>query len=178
MNIVHTLESIEDCSNSIFLAGPTHRVREGQTKFNRSWRSDAIGIFNNLCFSGTLFIPEWKDNVKPTDWTYSKQVMWEVHYLKRASVVMFWIPRNLKDLPAFTTNVEFGEYLSANSVAGSPTNAEKNEYLKERFRLLGKPWFDSLEDTCKYSILKTRFRGDCGVVISRAANEVKDLLND
>ena len=152
MNIVYTMEDNNKHSKAIFLAGPTYRIIEGQSEFKRSWRSDAIDIFNGLGFSGSLYVPEWKDNVKPKDWTYTAQVIWEIEHLRKADVVLFWIPRNLEDLPAFTTNVEFGEHMCGNSVAGSPPDAVKNDYLKKRFELLGKPWFETLDDLCKYSI--------------------------
>jgi hypothetical protein len=37
--------------------------------------------------------------------------MWEREGLIKASVIFFWIPRGLPDMPAFTTNVEFGYWL-------------------------------------------------------------------
>ena len=37
--------------------------------------------------------------------------MWDREGLIKASVIFFWIPRGLPDMPAFTTNVEFGYWL-------------------------------------------------------------------
>lgn len=45
---------------------------------------------------------------------------------------MFWIPRSLPNMPAFTTNVEYGYWISKNSekvIYGRPDDSEKNRYL-------------------------------------------------
>ena len=43
---------------------------------------------------------------------------------------MFWIPRSLPDMPAFTTNVEFGYWLHSGKVIyGRPDDATKIKYL-------------------------------------------------
>jgi len=153
VNRLYTLENLNNYKNSIFLAGPTFRLEDGKAFDKKSWRKAAIDIFEKLNFEGSIIIPEWIEDRKPKDWTYEKQVKWEIDNLNNCSIILFWIPRDLKELPAFTTNVEFGYYLdNAKSIAGSPKSAEKNEYLIERFRIINKPWFYSLEDLCKYAI--------------------------
>ena len=43
---------------------------------------------------------------------------------------MFWVPRVLPDMPAFTTNVEFGYWLHSGKVIyGRPDDATKIKYL-------------------------------------------------
>lgn len=159
VNRLYTLQNTENYENSIFLAGPTYRIKDEENLNKRSWRKDAIDIFESLNFEGTLIIPEWIDDRKPEEWTYSKQVKWEVENLDKCVIILFWIPRNLKELPAFTTNVEFGYYLdNPKSIAGSPMNAEKNEYLIERFNMIGKTWSDNLEDLCKHAINLVKLR--------------------
>ena len=37
--------------------------------------------------------------------------MWERIALTDATVILFWVPRKLPDMAAFTTNVEFGYWL-------------------------------------------------------------------
>ena len=39
---------------------------------------------------------------------YVDQAMWERIALTDATVVLFWVPRKLPDMAAFTTKVEFG----------------------------------------------------------------------
>lgn len=56
--------------------------------------------------------------------------MWERIALTNASLIIFWIPRHLPDMPAFTTNVEFGYWLHTGKVIyGRPNDAEKIKYL-------------------------------------------------
>jgi hypothetical protein len=62
--------------------------------------------------------------------------MWERIALTEATVIMFWIPRSLPDMPAFTTNVEFGYWLSSGKVIyGRPDNASKIKYLDWLYEL-------------------------------------------
>lgn len=107
MNIIYAKQSIpKDLNNSVFLAGPTPRSPEV-----KSWRPEAINIFRQLNFSGTLLIPEDLDgSVKGN---YDDQIEWEEEGLTRASAIMFWLPRNLKTLPGLTTNVEFGVWMNS-----------------------------------------------------------------
>ena len=56
--------------------------------------------------------------------------MWERVALTRATVILFWIPRKLPDMAAFTTNVEFGYWLHSGKVIyGRPDDASKIKYL-------------------------------------------------
>ena len=152
-NKIYSLQDVENYKNSIFLAGPTYRVKDNMHLDRRSWRKDAIDIFENLNFDGTLIIPEWVEDKKPKDWSYEKQVQWEVDNLDKCSIVLFWIPRDLTELPAFTTNVEFGYYIdNPKSIAGSTKTAENNRYLIERFKMINKPWFYDLENLCSYAM--------------------------
>lgn len=62
--------------------------------------------------------------------------MWEREALTNATIIVFWIPRTLPDMPAFTTNVEFGYWLHTNKVIyGRPDNAEKIKYLDWLYKL-------------------------------------------
>lgn len=147
MNIIYTLEEPKNnIGDSIFLAGPTHRIKD-KASVPKSWRIKAIEYLRKNNFSGTVFFPEWKDNTKPNGWSYSSQVDWEKKYLKASSAIVFWIPRDLDVLPAFTTNIEFGEYLNSGKIfIGAPETAEKNEYLKERCLKRNIKWHDELKD--------------------------------
>jgi hypothetical protein len=111
--------------NSIFLAGPTPRSSDV-----RSWRHDALRVLDELDFDGHVFIPETKD----WGWCgeYQRQVFWEWDALGRAESVLFWVPRTLATMPAFTTNIEFGMMASLHPervVLGYPPGAHKVRYL-------------------------------------------------
>ncbi len=126
MNLIYvdSNSSASVAAQSIFLAGPTSR--DGTP----SWRLDALAIFEELRFAGTLFIPERQDWKVKFD--YIEQVEWEWHHLHEATVILFWVPRILEVWPAFTTNVEFGRYVSIapqRCVYGRPVWGAKNRYL-------------------------------------------------
>ena len=120
---------------SIFLAGPSSRGGDVA-----SWRiEEAIGLFKNHGFDGSLFMPESKSG----DWVndYLGQIRWEQEQLNISELVLFWFPQkyilDLRPLaliractnlftrrhpiiPAFlkrgllanTTQVEFGQILT------------------------------------------------------------------
>ena len=108
---------------SIFLAGPTPRDENTD-----SWRTGACKIIEESGFDGVVYVPEystWKPKAN-----YVDQAQWEREALSNASVIVFWIPRSLPDMPAFTTNVEFGYWLHTGKVIyGRPDDARKIKYL-------------------------------------------------
>lgn len=117
-------DQIDLARKSIFLAGPTPRSTEV-----KSWRPQALEILEQLEFDGDVFVPEFGSG-KHGDLEYAHIIDWELEHLGKATVVCFWIPRNLDTMPAFTTNVEFGYHLqNGNVVYGRPNDAPKNRYL-------------------------------------------------
>ncbi len=67
---------------------------------------------------------------------YVDQAMWEREALINATVVVFWIPRKLPEMPAFTTNVEFGYWLHSGKVVyGRPDATPKTKYLDWLYRV-------------------------------------------
>ncbi|MCX4248372.1 MAG: nucleoside 2-deoxyribosyltransferase domain-containing protein [Bacilli bacterium] len=114
---------------SIFLAGPTPR---GENII--SWRTDACEILKQFDFDGVVYVPEYS-TWKPKE-DYVDQAMWERIALINATVILFWIPRKLPDMAAFTTNVEFGYWLHSGKVIyGRPNDASKIKYLDWLYRL-------------------------------------------
>ena len=108
---------------SIFLAGPTPRNSNTD-----SWRRGACKKLEELGFDGVVYVPEYSTWKQKSD--YVDQAMWERKALTEATVIMFWIPRSLPDMPAFTTNVEFGYWLhSGKIIYGHPEIAQKVKYL-------------------------------------------------
>lgn len=146
MQIVYALQDFpKEYTKSIFLVGPT--PREENVK---SWRPEAIKILEELGYDGVVFVPEQQGK---TFKDYDGQLEWEVEGLNRADCLLFWIPRDLETMPAFTTNVEFGEWFkSGKAVLGFPKDAPKNTYLEKRFKELQLPVSYTLEDTVKAAI--------------------------
>ncbi len=135
---------------SIFLAGPTPREKD-----IISWRNEAIKILENLGFDGIVYVPEYSSWKPKTD--YVDQAMWERVGLSNATIIAFWIPRHLPDMPAFTTNVEFGYWLHTGKVVyGRPNDAEKIKYLDWLYKLdYNEEPIDSLEELLNVCIEKT-----------------------
>lgn len=132
----------ETFSKSIFLAGPSPR---GAKQAN--WRPEALRILEELGYDGVVFVPLPEGD---NDWRhgYDAQIDWEKKYLDMCDVIVFWVPRKVRALPAFTTNVEYGMYLEAGkSVLGFPKNAPKMGYLSAHAQKQFIPEFDSLRDT-------------------------------
>ena len=131
---------------SIFLAGPTPRDAGVQ-----SWRPAAIEELRKQGFDGTVFIPEDAD--WSTKFSYDDQVEWELQALHSATCVLFWVPRELVQMPALTTNVEFGLFASRrNVVLGYPHEAVKMRYLHAIANLYALPIRVTLEDAVRTAI--------------------------
>lgn len=132
---------------SIFLAGPTPRDEN-----TISWRIDVCDRLEKLGFDGVVYNPEYS-SWKPKS-SYIDQAEWEREALTEATVILFWIPRDLKDMPAFTTNVEFGYWLHTGKIIyGRPDNSVKNKYLDWLYKLdYNKEPFNDLDKLLKDAI--------------------------
>ena len=109
--------------HSIFLAGPTPRSLKV-----KSWRPEAIEILESLNYKGQVIVPERAIKAEHID--YDAQVEWENYGTENCTSLLFWVPRDLETMPAFTTNVEFGRYVeSGKAFYGRPDNSPKNRYL-------------------------------------------------
>lgn len=120
MIVLHAGDSLP---KSIFLAGPTPR-----SELVPSWRPQAIESLRSMGFQGAVLVPE------RADWStmehYDDQVHWEWEGLSICTVALFWVPRDLADMPAFTTNVEFGMLAaSSKAILAHPPEAPKMRYL-------------------------------------------------
>ena len=118
MNIVQPFDTssgrfnvLEDCCNSIFLAGPCPRE-----DFSDDWRFEAFDILEKLGFSGKVLTPTNENYQRMlSDFGMDKgraiasQTMWESAAMHLASAIVMWIPRS-EEHPARTTNIEFGEW--------------------------------------------------------------------
>jgi len=140
-------EPLPDSGPSVFLAGPTPR-----TGTVPSWRPNALELLTEM-WPGpdplTVLTPESRGGVRAAH--YDDQFGWETAARTAATVVVFWIPRDLDTLPGFTTNVEFGHDVTTGRVVlGCPPdcpNPERNRYLIALARHYGAPVRDTLRAT-------------------------------
>lgn len=153
MRIVYAFEKApKSVTKSIFLAGPTPR-KEGVA----SWRPKAIRILKSFGYDGVVFVPEPRKGNWHED--YDAQIEWEEQHLHMADVILFWVPRNLATMPAFTTNVEFGVWAdSGKAVFGAPSDRDgkelpKNRYLRYYAEKLGIPSERTLEETVRVALV-------------------------
>ena len=132
---------------SIFLAGPTPREEKVA-----SWRVDAVKKLEELGFDGVVFVPEYSTWVPKTN--YVDQANWEREALTEATVILFWIPRSLPDMPGFSTNVEFGYWLHSKKVIyGRPDGAPKTKYLDWLYKTdYNEEPFNDLDKLLEYAV--------------------------
>ncbi len=92
-----------------------------------------------------------------TKGSYVDQAMWERIALSEATTIVFWIPRHLRNMPAFTTNVEFGYWLHTGKVVYKrPDNAEKIKYLDWLYKLdYGNKPINNLQELLQLAVIKT-----------------------
>jgi hypothetical protein len=146
MKVVYALEPL---TKSIFLAGPTPRSPEVA-----SWRPEALKTLAWLDFKGEVYVPESSD-WKSHENGYDNQVWWELEALEKSTVVVFWVPRDLETMPAFTTNVEFGMLVKSGKVLlGAPEGAPKMNYLKMVAAKYNVKFFDDLDQLLKEAVTK------------------------
>lgn len=138
--------------HSIFLAGPSPRGQEGL-----NWRPDAVALLQSAGFTGQVFQPLPRDGQWADD--YFGQINWELEYLEKATVIMFWVPRDLVKLPGFTTNVEYGMYVKSGKIAvGFPKGAPKTRYLEVLANLANVSVSNSLGETVAKTLRLLRTR--------------------
>jgi len=142
--------ALQPLEKSLFLAGPTPRSAKVP-----SWRPEALRLLSELGFTGTVYVPE------ASDWNphseYERQLNWEWEGLNQATVVAFWVPRNIRTLPAFTTNIEFGLLASSGkTLMGYPKDAEKMRYLDALARRHHVPVMHSLRELLAAAVARTQ----------------------
>ncbi|TMQ95345.1 NUDIX hydrolase [Actinomadura soli] len=126
LDVVYAREEPPDrWEAAVFLAGPTPRSPEVA-----SWRPAAVAALRERWRGHgrlVVFVPEHRHGVHDD---YVGQVEWEERCLHLSDEVIFYVPRDLATMPAFTTNVEWGMWHdSGRAVFGAPPQAPKNRYL-------------------------------------------------
>jgi len=149
MEVYYALQDLESAKEkpSIFLAGPTPRDKKNVP----TWRPEALMTLCRLGFEGAVFVPE--NSTWAAHDQYDEQIEWEWTGLDMATIVAFWVPRDIATMPAFTTNVEFGmKAQSKKVVLGYPPNAPKMRYLHRLADRYGITVVHTMEDTLKEAI--------------------------
>ncbi len=157
LNVFRYEDSPESVTNAngpvIFLAGPT--VRGNQTHLT-SWRHEAIELFKEKKFKGSLVVPEFISKIE-SDKGKKWIPLWEFNGLKRADCILFWIPRT-RELIGLTTNWEHGYWMGKDIKKveyGRPDDAYRIGYLDTMWEEItsGRKVYNSLSDTIHYSIV-------------------------
>ena len=153
LDVVYSINcSIFSDYPSVFLAGPT--VRNGGI----SWRQAALYYFSQHNYNGLVFVPEPIPG-KERDWEHEEQIQWEEDHLNMAKCIMFWIPRNMTDMPGLTTNIEWGVWQNSRKVVlGYPSGAQRMRYIEHYAQKYNIPTYDDLELTVKMTIDMSRER--------------------
>lgn len=142
MKVVNTNHTINgyDLNNSLFLAGPSPRGKRV------SWRRSALEILKTMNYDGIVFVPEFSEDYYG-EFDFNVQVEWEHFCLENCGLIVFWVPRCLETLPGFTTNVEFGRFVTCekyNVIYGRPDRAPHTNYLDWLYKKFsrGEPFND------------------------------------
>jgi len=140
--------ALQPLPKGIFLAGPTPRDEGVAT-----WRPEALKLLEQMGFNGNVYVPEQADWSKHDH--YDSQIAWEWEALAISTAIVFWVPRELKTMPAFTTNVEFGFMVaSGKCLLGYPEDAPKMRYLEQLARRHGAPVYHTLTDILQAAIVR------------------------
>lgn len=158
MNIRFSDQELYLDTNSIFLAGPTMR----NSTFSKSWRKKACTILERFDFDGTVYVPEYYSNKEFEDDAYINQTKWEWECLDIAGIIVFWVARQMREMPALTTNIEFGRYITKKRdsvILGYPRYAEKMKYMDLLYTAeTGREPFHTLEATLHAAVNDMKYR--------------------
>lgn len=146
MHIVYANEEAPASYNkSVFLVGPTPRDKDVG-----SWRPAIIQLFERLGYDGVIFTPEPRNG-----WhhDYLDQVEWERKHLTLADRILCWVPREMKTMPALTTNIEMGTWIDSGKILyGRPDDSPKNRYLDWLVKDRGGAVFNSVEELVRSTL--------------------------
>ena len=133
-------------TKKLFLAGPTDR-----RPIPTAWRQEALQHLRDLGYDGHVFVPETEDG----SWNgnLDAQFEWEDEGLSQADAIVFWVPRDLKTMPGFTTNIEWGLWADSGKVVwGAPEGAAKIDWAERYARKFCVPALRDLKATLKLAL--------------------------
>jgi len=137
-------------TKSIFLAGPSPR-----SSTDKDWRQQALLQLQWWNFDGVVFVPLFRNGPGSQEFDFQAQCDWETKYLAMADCIVFWVPRDMKELPGLTTNVEWGMWFdSGKAVLGYPPEAEHMRYLHWHGKREGVPVHNTLEETIQAALTR------------------------
>ena len=113
-----------------------------------------IDALDRAGYDGMVYVPEPGDG--SWDHDYTTQTRWEQRFLHAADLIIAWVPRDLKTMPAFSTNVEFGAFLASGKLLyGRPDGAPKTRYLDTLYeQQQGLTPFSSLDELAQAAVAK------------------------
>lgn len=79
---------------TIFLAGPTSRNQNLESE----WRSIAVSMLRDYGFNGYIYVPEPRGQEREGDFDSGFVNNWKTSRSMSASLIIFWMPRNVADL--------------------------------------------------------------------------------
>lgn len=135
----------------IYLAGPTSRENQ-----RTAWRVRALNLLARA--SAVVISPEFSDGDfdahKEARFCVSqhgaeKILDWETRMMRRADVILFWMPFS-DELPGFTTRCEFMREITARVsrvVAGMPPEAVHSSYIRYHAAKKQLGFHETLEET-------------------------------
>lgn len=164
-------DRLETAGPSIFLAGPTSRVRR------TPWRLQALDLLRAQGFGGTVVIPEFRDRAfceaaasrfggtscpvpGMNPGTYNI-LRWETTGIECARGVLFWMPFQLEDctetLLGLTTRAEVSREIARGPdriVLGMPLGALSGGHIRYHAHCAGVPIHETLESTVEAAIFR------------------------
>lgn len=152
VRVIYTLEDLPAPSlPMLFLAGPTPRHSHVE-----SWRPQALRMIRRCGHELAVCYPE---PPRSGSWDPDgvKHIRWERQALARSQVILFWVPRNLKLMPAFRTNTEWGFWTARNPdklVLGFPPKAPGMRGMADDAEYYGIPVAASLSQTVIFAVQK------------------------
>ncbi|MCC7522395.1 hypothetical protein IT407_01145 [Candidatus Uhrbacteria bacterium] len=152
LQVIYTLDPLVGTAlPSLFLAGPTPRHPHV-----RSWRPQALRTIRSYREKLAIYYPEPRgsDSWNPDG---VQHIRWEREALKRADAILFWMPRQLTNMPGFRSNTEWGFWTARNPdklVLGYPKDAPGMRGMSDDAQYYGIPIAHSLSATVKLSLEK------------------------
>lgn len=146
--IVHPNEALPSSGvAAIYLVGPVPR-KTGEVR----WHLEAIAALQAYRFDGAVIVPRTLDEraIQESD---ERQLSWEFQAQCRADVLLFWVPRDLVDMPGLTTNLEWGMWYDTGKVViGIPPGAALTLPLRHAAQRAALEVCDTLDGTVQSAL--------------------------